>query len=401
MPTRSVEDVAAGLRDLLGGPKANGKGGAAERAKANGGGPDQHQQHRVAQFLPGRACYVYDLEDDFGRGIPTTVYRSKAEYSQARFKYVLNLEEDAQIIERLSGVLGYVRKGRATSGRHRRVGSEKAAAPKESQAEAKREAPVVDEEEDIFADAGTDFDDTAREGREEDAPLAVVDDQGPPRSLAGAGAGASSSKYFADSSDPARPATGDGGKGAPSDPEGVTLTYRDLEEDDERRMREMRATSGSGLGGETQWHQIMSLKSDGGDRGGGHGGDGDAYGELYPGFDTAMYDDDEDEGGGKLTTTVGEDEAEGEGGGGSNPKKGSGRKAASGPSREAKAKAEYSKMRTLFKEKGFGNESAFEEAAAAEEEDPRAAEKKGKKKKNKAGHPTDPTFQPRQKRLRL
>ena len=65
--------------------------------------------------------------------------------------------------------------------------------------------------------------------------------------------------------------------------------------------------------------------------------------------------------------------------------------------KDGKLNSEYGKMKMLFKEKGFGNESAFAEASGEDQEE--GTKKKGKKKKKATD--ADPTFMPRQKRLRL
>ena len=101
--------VAAGLRSLLLGSGSNASA-ADSRAE-------------VTKFLPGRTCYVFDLDEEFGLGIPTTVSRSKTEYSQHKYQYVRGSAiEDARVVERIAGVLGYVTRGtkkKALAGKQR------------------------------------------------------------------------------------------------------------------------------------------------------------------------------------------------------------------------------------------------------------------------------------------
>ena len=148
----------------------------------------------------------------------------------------------------------------------------------------------------------------------------------------------------------------------------------DLEDDEDRELRDFRRKKhGAGLGEGGRWHEIME-------------GDGeDAYGDLYPGLDGGNFDGSDDEDGAKLRKEA----EEGEEAGKSNKR--------AKQQKDGKLNSEYGKMKMLFKEKGFGNESAFAEASGADQEE--GTKKKGKK--NKKATDADPTFMPRQKRLRL
>lgn len=388
---------------------------------AAGGGSDVKSE----RFLPGRMCYVYNLKDgeveeseeveasttmtttssmfDFRtrKGIPTTVYRSKAEYLQPRFKYVMRLEEDLPIIERLSGVLGYMRTGTTSSmtpnphvGHETKKDKRKQSKQQQHDRSLNKETETVveeDMEDDIFADVGTDFNAEEKEGAEneekknEQSLLQVTRDDDVRRntyfgkeltgttSTSTAGAAAAEQRSAGSSKLAAT----------------ATYTYKDLEDEEDENLREVKAKKHDTLGDEGNWHRIMKS------------GEQDAYADLYPGYDTGMYHDDDDgdngDDDGKDATTAGVM------GNDSNDLKGAKVEGRGGKGRGQnkdanKLNMQYTKMKQLFKDKGFGNEEAFEDER--QEDDVSNTNKNKKKKKNKKNAP-EATFQPRQKRLRL
>ena len=219
-----------------------------------------------------------------------------------------------------------------------------------------------DDDGDIFSDAGTDLGDTDEDegggGVAEGPSLPAKADDGRPAGYFGVEGGANG--------------VADGGVEQAEEAE--KYTYRDLEDDEDRELRDFRRRKhGAGLGEGGRWHEIME-------------GDGeDAYGDLYPGLDGGNFDGSDDEDGAKLRKEA----EEGEEAGKSNKR--------AKQQKDGKLNSEYGKMKMLFKEKGFGNESAFAEASGEDQEE--GTKKKGKKKKKATD--ADPTFMPRQKRLRL
>ncbi|QDZ25423.1 hypothetical protein HOP50_17g79640 [Chloropicon primus] len=367
----ATETVAQGLRDLLENQldKVNSKG------QTNG--QKGESKVPVTKFLPGRTCYVYDLDEDFGLGIPTTVSRSKTEYSHFKYQYVRGgAMDDSSVLDRIAGVLGYVtqgRKGKSSDKRHKR----KQKGGSDGLAGSGGPQTAGDAEDDIFADAGTDFEDGLSDSEE--------DRQQPQRQ--GGEASASGSKYFGEAVEPRATASGDAGRGDASG-EGATYTYKDLEDEEDRDLADLREKKHGTLGEEGRWHEIMTLNKSGEQPDG-----GDAYGDLYPGYDSAMYDngfDDEEEEGKKRDLQSLASEA-----GGTKKRK--------GEAKDAKLNTEYSKMKKLFKEKGFGNESAFakeEKEAKPQKNKKKSKSKKGKEEEGRQAN-DDVTFHPRQKRLRL
>merc|ERR1711977_621466 len=125
---------------------------------------------------------------------------------------------------------------------------------------------------------------------------------------------------------------------------------------------------------------------------------GDAYGDLYPGYDTSMYDDDDDDDDGDAKGDAANlkvaDDKDVTAAATTKSNKGKG----GASTKDVKLNTEYSKMKQLFQDKGFGNEAAFAEEEQVKET---KKKKKGQTKKKKHAEEGDATFLPRQKRLRL
>jgi len=317
--------------------------------------------HVVDTFLPGRTAWSYAIEEEDACAIssstdmPTTVFRSKADYSQPRFEYVLKLGEDKPIIERLANVIGYT----IHSGSKKKAKSKSSRISKDIQDQGmklgERSAPVAvvanrdpnpDPEDDIFADVGTNYE--AGE-RDESVPESA------PRGL---GAHVSPRGYFQN-----------GGGASPRGPEGnagdaCTFTYKDLDDDADDSHAVERMGSHTDV-----VHEIMQ-------GGSGEADGGDAYAELFPGFDRQMYDD---------------ANAGGDGDANANVKKANRKKSKEG--------AQLTRVKQIFQEKGLGSDAAFDKGEEDEASKPGpASTKKKHKKKTKAQAQQQ---QQRQKRLKL
>lgn len=165
----------------------------------------------------------------------------------------------------------------------------------------------------------------------------------------------------------------------------VTYTYRDLEDGDDG-LDEVKAKKHETLGEEGKWHRAMKTEEE------------DAYGDLYPGYDTSMYDDDDDDDDGDAKGDAANlkvaDDKDVTAAAATKSNKGKG----GASTKDVKLNTEYSKMKQLFQDKGFGNEAAFAEEEQVKET---KKKKKGQTKKKKHAEEGDATFLPRQKRLRL
>lgn len=109
-------------------------------------------------FKPGRSAYVYDIDEEFSSSLPTTVYRSKAEYSTER--YIMKLEDDAPLISRLSNLLCYLRGEQPSQGKKMRRKQKKIDKVEELKPEiilAEPEKKAYNSDDDIFQDVGTDY----------------------------------------------------------------------------------------------------------------------------------------------------------------------------------------------------------------------------------------------------
>ncbi len=251
MATPSGASTAEGLRAFL-------REKAAAAGKG-GGGDGGGRRGKTERFLPGRSYFTYRVEEDddfcLQPCMPSMVARSKSELQHARFRYVMKLADDAPIIERLAGVLGYVRRGggerdasAAAAKREKRRAGKKGPAPAPAPAAAPA-APVVaapvDEEEDIFAGAGTDFDFA---GAGDGDLLQVSEDKPQPAS-----APAPTSNYFGDGD-------ADGVGRQPAQAAGVSRPlWRDLEDEEDEDTRELKAKKHEALGKSKRMHGCSSL----------------------------------------------------------------------------------------------------------------------------------------------
>eukprot|EP00898_Chlorokybus_atmophyticus_P006212 jgi/Chlat1/6592/Chrsp46S06088 len=60
-------------------------------------------------FLPGRTAYVFDMEEDAGHDIPTTVHRSKTDCPAPEDRITAGI--DAAVLDRLAKIMSYLRMG--------------------------------------------------------------------------------------------------------------------------------------------------------------------------------------------------------------------------------------------------------------------------------------------------
>lgn len=103
-------------------------------------------KQKLEFFLPGRSTFVFDIDNDFGSDLPTTVSRSLDDLKYSlRDKRTANISKN--IMTSIQTIMSYIRQG------------SKPAAKKMKRKEHKEEKPaakpVVVPDEDIFDDAGT------------------------------------------------------------------------------------------------------------------------------------------------------------------------------------------------------------------------------------------------------
>ncbi|KAG9283945.1 hypothetical protein G9A89_005452 [Geosiphon pyriformis] len=135
-------------------------------------------------FVAGRMAYIFELADEAGDygdpfAIPTTVIRSKADVGDAGAED--NSTNDL-VIEKISRVMAYVRKGERSGGVEVREKKLKKKLKEKQVEEVQiKKIAAIDESEDIFADAGRDYDAFAnmentemqKEDEEEDEPVFI------------------------------------------------------------------------------------------------------------------------------------------------------------------------------------------------------------------------------------
>jgi len=165
---------------------------------------------RNSMFLPGRCAFVFDLEEEAGGGgdIPTTLHRSKADWAAVEDQIMASV--DGTVLERLIKIMGYLRLSSLAGTKGRRLKRKEkaqllglahelgAAAPGGAQANkttaktttalppapAPSRAPEGDE--DIFADAGTDYECKPRPKPQPTDEGAGAPEQGPAMPAPGA-----------------------------------------------------------------------------------------------------------------------------------------------------------------------------------------------------------------------
>mmetsp|Transcript_5194 Transcript_5194/g.8332 ORF Transcript_5194/g.8332 Transcript_5194/m.8332 type:complete len:130 (-) Transcript_5194:761-1150(-) len=119
----------------------------------------EKKRKKTDLFLPGKTTFVFDLDDDFGADIPTTVSRSIDDLNKYQFHNKRTASMSKSIMASITTIMGYIRQGSRPQKKmvRKERKEEKAAAPK----------PAVVPDEDIFDDAGT-YDLNMRAGTEKD-----------------------------------------------------------------------------------------------------------------------------------------------------------------------------------------------------------------------------------------
>jgi hypothetical protein len=331
----------------------------------------QHQADIVHEdiserFLPRRTAFVFNIDEAGMKDIfqvPTTLLRAKEDCPAP--PKIAEASSDAVVLDRLSKIMAYMAMGSGNSG-----GSSKTKLKKQRKQELLLEAgfiqPMlskkkivveneekeaeldtklqvnkpVDEEEDIFADAGTDYVAERRMKKPTDEAGEIKLQK---EAVTADEATKKRGKYF--------------GSDAPTSLEGADLPpiakampgsgVDQAEEERKAKAREAR-------------HREM-LASVGAT-------DDDGYAECYPSYYDAagaVYDSEDDDGTGMTKAkTVDEAEEGGDGGDGGNGGKDKGMAARKEAARLAmkerqKEEAELNKLQKVFEEKGYGNAGAF------------------------------------------
>lgn len=299
-----------------------------------------HVSRRSERFNPRRCAFIYDLVLEEKEHVPKTVVRALGDYASTLRD--IKVSNEAEIIQQLTKVLSYLKNGgskKIKKGGMPEVSNyyEMKLRPPQTddvardQKEKKREGNVAekekkqdseeeeeDSEEDIFADAGTDYVVERREDRNAGVRKAV----GP---------------FFEDRSSDKQDA---------SKAQTIEMQSR------------LESESKKGQTAKTQARVQPNID--------------DGYAECYPAYYEAaedIYDSEEDDKARKPATNL-EGKAE--------QKRNAAREAAK---EQSKRDAELAKIKNIFTEKGYGNEKAFEKSKRPGKEGERAAMSVPSKKK--------------------
>lgn len=310
------------------------------------------------RFLPRRTAFVFNMEAKDRFEVPTTLLRAKEDCPDP--PKILEASADASVLDRLAKIMAYMSmesggKKKVKKERKRELLAEAGLAPPMVKAPAAAaaeaevpEGPVVvkpvDEDEDIFGDAGTDYVVERRNGDAE----AETAQQGPFVPTTGA-----KRSYFGDEAGPAlggdvsylpplaQPMVGPsapaaGLEGYPEVDEAYPDTEAAFEEAEARRKEREKKERER----EARRKEMLQAASD------------DGYAECYPSYYDAagmVYDSEDDDGAGIAKQKVEEEATK-------DAKKEAIRQAAKDKTRQ---EAELAKLQKVFEEKGFGNEQAF------------------------------------------
>jgi RED-like protein N-terminal region len=319
---------------------------------------NQAVQEDVAErFLPRRTAFVFNVNDQGIRDIfevPTTLLRAKEDCPAP--PKVLEASSDAVVLERLGKIMAYMAMGSGGSKNKLKkerkqellveAGFIQPILPKKNSDLVKEEEDAevkgkitkpLDEEEDIFADAGTDYV-AERRTKKDDEEIEE-----------GAATKAKRVKYFGSDA----PTALESGDMPPiAQPKSTTTGVVIDQAEERRKAKEKEARDREMLA------SVGAVEDDG-------------YAECYPSYYDAagdVYDSEDDDGTGMAKVKTGDDAEEGDGeedgkGGGKSVKdRGlAARKEAARLAMKEKQKqdAELNKLQKVFEEKGYGNAGAF------------------------------------------
>ena len=317
------------------------------------------------RFLPRRTAFIFHMESKDPFEVPTTLHRAKEDCPVP--PKIIEASADASVLDRLAKIMAYMSVG---SGGKKKIKKERkqellaeaglapSLPPTKSSLNDVGQAEVadgpskpVDEDEDIFADAGTDY---VVERRKETGPQAEEPQQGP--SLLGSTA--TKRSYFGNEAQPAldnnddlRPiaqpivgpsAPGQGIEGYPEVDDAYPDTDAAFEEAEKKREERAKKEKQR----EARHRDMLQSVADG----------DDGYAECYPSYyDTAgmIYDSEDDDGTGVAKKKVEEETAAAQ-----DAKKEAIKQAVKDKARQ---EAELAKVQKVFEEKGYGNAQAFNE----------------------------------------